>query len=343
MNSGVAARSVPAPRKDLQKVRKRKSSTRPSQPLKPMESGTEQHRPSTKPFTMSLEDLIATLNDDNAQPSPPPLPIVNYYTYEPPPPPPPPQVPQTAELNKEPRLLVRQAYKLTFDTSVVIGVECVKDYNPSIYLVNRHLSVVIPIEDLFWLRSITIITAIDRYFSENLHFEPICNKTVCIEALLNQKTVRIVNRTCWTEMSNEPHEGLHLNVGGWTALKKHYDCIESYYNVCSELSLTTHYLTYRYARYLASHYYKSEDSSLESDTSPLDPAVVNFVSADLPNFLRELSVRRLPAEEQPQWYQTTPLREALTPWLDSEVRRYCVPNIVEEVLEHLKYYNHMSW
>jgi len=324
-------RTVPAPRKDLNKKRRR---------------ATPQKPPVEDPVALDMESLLATLTDDAT-------PLPDYYTYEEPPQTkvnyctynvqPRPKIP-------EPRLLLRQAYKLATEAYAVVGLESKGDFEPSIYLVNDTSNVKITFEDFMSLTGVCVVSSVNRLFDESVPFQPVHLDKITVEVSATRglhiynydiRSYKQFTVSGETEPPRFP-SGLHLQKDGWTALTRMFDCIENYYKLCAELSMLVPHLIDRYSRYFVRRY-KPQALLLTTNTSSmypvpsLNPDMKQFVTTELPTNIKALSEYRLPVELQTHWYQTSPLREALTPWVDAEVRRYCIPNIIDSVLDGLKY------
>ena len=45
-----------------------------------------------------------------------------------------------------------------------------------------------------------------------------------------------------------------LQLGGWNALKRLFNCVEQYFKICEESSPVVMYMIVRYTRYLSKHY-----------------------------------------------------------------------------------------
>lgn len=358
----TARRTLPAPRKDLSKVCKRPRTTTP-----PLIS-----TPDTA--IMEVEDLFTSMRDDDVQlefPTPPrpseqqqqqssDTRVNHYYTEVQQQLPPLPQHSQAVERKNtaawKPRLLIRQVYKLGTDASVVIGLESVRDYNASICVVNNYCSINIRMNDLISLRSMSIQATVDRYFNEATTFKPIFMKN-CVIVPNVENTIMIYNhsvvsdKSCWwnkkSVRTSSESGGVPLGVCGWNSLKCHLDSIESYYNICVECSDTVQNLLLRYANFLTEHYRSDTFLSGNIVAGPvgkrevtLNQDYVQRITNDMPLFLQELNKERLP----PERYQLEPLpalHPTLLTWLDSEIRHYCAPNLVQAVLDNLKF--HYIW
>lgn len=363
------------PRKDLTKVNKRvKSTNRETKKKKsPLTTAVESILSPSHHNTMDLDMLLASLTDNasdtvpyktmattSAPPPPPPQPSTvqpsacqanNYYTYKT-------SSPSSLPAAKQwkPRLLIRQAYRLGDGNDIVIGLESTGDYKPSIYLVGETGSALLTIEDLLGLRSLMENRTICEYLTDKKSvFESVLLDTIAVSPARNgllcvynfhMKPNNIYN----TELiGNEPmnvcHESsppLFLHQTHWNALKGILDCVESYYSTCAECSRTVHYLIHRYTRYFTKHYRAraliSKNTSAAGPTS-LNSELTQIITADLPTILQyQLNETRIPMEpSQDGWYNPTPLRTAMIPWIDAEVRRYCASNILDSVLDTLTY------
>lgn len=263
----------------------------------------------------------------------------------------------------EPRLLLRQSYKVSTQADAVIGLECSLDFKASIYLVSSQTSVNISIEDLIGLR--TAANTIDKYFDGTVQFPPMYFNSVLLETAITETgehvislsnfEVRVQQSTFRTAMGGGKQQAsdnvcqspaILLHSTGWSAFKRLFDCIEVYFNILqSECSPSVQYLTTRYCKYFVRHYQtlvqlKFNEQNLASNQSALKLPVdtVRHISTDLPLVLAELNEKRISSSDQEsQWFESTPSRQALLPWIDAEVRRFCVPNICDNVLQDLKY------
>lgn len=328
--------SIPAPRKDLSKVTKRKRSA----PKPTADAATD----TTADLGTDLDmDLILAALTDEARPQyyAPEKPTetrVNYCTYA-----------NNVQLKpREPRLLLRQAYKIATEAYAVVGLESKGDYDPSIYLVNDISSVRLTFEDLISLSSVSVVSAVEKLFKDSVGFQPFHLDKITVEVsatgglyfynydVYNYKQISAESQ------APRPPNGLYLQRIGWNAFKRLFECIENYYKLCAEVSTLVPHLVDRYSKYFTRRY-KPKALLLTSNTSSmypvpaLSPDMKQLVTTELPLDLKTLCEYRLPVEPQSHWYSSSPLREALTPWVDAEVRRYCVVNIIDSVLESLKH------
>lgn len=142
-----------------------------------------------------------------------------------------------------------------------------------------------------------------------------------------------------------------LSNVGWSYLKRVLDCVQSYYKLCEELSPLVDNLVNRYTTFFTRHY--RPRATLLFNGLKASTGLVRLINSELPSFMQcELNASRLPASNdynncegddwkqwelprQHQYYESTPLRTAMLPWVDSEVRRYCISNVIENVLKRL--------
>lgn len=400
----VLKRTLPAPCKDLNKLLpKRKRKAPPQPPLSRQQSPPDPPKMSALNKTDFLESLLAEMHDENACDVSPPLPPrsypqINYYTTAVAVDPAALDVcqngdraasaaasatattsidsthtasaaaTQTRRTCIEPRLLLRQAYKIATDASAVVGLESIRDFKPSIYLVNQQAdSVSLTFEDFLSLRCSSVCQAIDRYLSptdvgynhHNELFTPYYLDTVLVEPVQNGSDYAIAlcnyhmktgdrycNRVlprvyCESDIVRQDYV-IYLRPAGWTAFKRIFDCVETYFNLCLECCPVVQHLINRYSRFLTKHYktkalLATSNCLLNTIPPSLEQELIHYVSKDLPLFIEDLNESRLSSEKIDYFYESSPLRQALTPWIDAEVRRFCVLNIVECVLENLKY------
>lgn len=263
---------------------------------------------------------------------------------------------------------------------------------------NRLTSITLTIEDLLSIRSASVSGVLDKYFCSSNNnnnnrndestptsiFTPFYLDTILIEPLVSNG--KLVISMCNYEVRTHPKQNVYSNrvgsnkqhdaeiirrtsaillyVSGWNSLKRVFDCIESYYNMCAECSPVVESLIVRYSRLFEKHYRatvllstSNSNYIMSTSTSPmlkLPLETVRHITSDLPLFLSEINERRLPPqssfpynisaaeEQQRQSVEITTLRQALMPWIDSEVRRFCAANICESVLQYLKY-NVIVW
>lgn len=388
-----AKKTFTAARKDLYKVRRRTSKSQTSRKL------TAPASTLTMPIgsaSLDLEQLLADLSD-NAIPEPTvpssaecvydtskAPPNVFYYTMDPatqhyarPVPPNPPQPPPTMESpDQEPRLLMRQIYRIANQADAVIGLECTRNRKASIYLVNNNSSVNLTLEDVLSLRGKCASVTIDNYFSSGNEFSPIYLDTVVIESCGNGNIIVgnyliTQSRDYFTtqkrmylhdeaQSANLP-QGVDIfrhssrvvfNADGWKSLRRMFDAIEHYYGICLECSPVIQQLIQRYGRFFSRNYrtkaiintYTKQQASAENQNPansdfPLSvsPDLTRQILADLPYHLSDIHEWRLPLEPHlDNWYERSPLRQSLLPWIDAEVRRFCVSNIAASIVDQLQ-------
>lgn len=333
-------RSVPVARKDLRRIVKRKRVDTSRMKNVPVVAAVPQ-QPSD-----DLEQLIASLNDDAVMETPAPVTQVNYYTYPenpsqpsqsaavappsaPPPPPPPPQ-PHTQQTVQQPRLLIRQAYKLAAEASVVVGLEFDGSYEATINLVNDHGNLTLTFEDLLCLRGGAVTSVVKRCMDGFELFQPLYLDSILLEPLVSGGGIVLTNYALQDDLYSPERRSssLTLHADGWASFEKTFDCVESYYRICTECTPVVQSLVTRYTDYLTTHYRRR--MLMTSPRPYLSPEVIQYVSTDLPLFLRELTETRLPKRE------STPAQSVTTPWLDAEVRRFCVTTIVDNVLDSIR-------
>lgn len=290
-----AQHTVPTAHKDLSKVVKRKRSRSVRSVRTPAVNKEDWPDVTVVTPAMDIESLLATLSEDTALmncTSPPPQPAapppqqtkVCYYSQ-----------PEKVKKSTEPRLLIRQAYKLAAEACAVVGLESVSDYKPSIYIVTDQSSVSLNLSDLVSLRSNTVVATVERYLNETNFFKPLyMNK--CIIESSSGGTITISNYHVdgwWKTKKSENHivkdtEGITLSIHGWNSLKRYFDCIESYYSICTECSATVDYLMDRYAQFFVRHYRYEVFNCNKS----LSAESIQRISCDLPLFLQELNEKR---------------------------------------------------
>lgn len=276
----------------------------------------------------------------------------------------------------EPRLLLRQAYKIGNEASAVIGLESSRDYKPAVYLVNSQAdSVSLTFEDFLSIRCSSVYQSIEQYFVSNNNnicvgsdridhnielFTPFYLDTILVEPVQNggsehaialcnyhmkigdRYSNRVLPKTFNETDIVRQDFVIYLNPAGWLAFKRIFDCIETYYSLCTECSPVVQHLISRYSRFLTKHYktkalLSTSNCLLNTIPPSLEQELIYYVSKDLPLFIEDLNVSRVVSEKADYFYEITALRQAMTPWIDAEVRRFCVANIVESVLENLKY------
>lgn len=275
----------------------------------------------------------------------------------------------------EPRLLLRQLYKVSNQADAVVGLESSRDYRASIYLVNAQSCVNVSIDDLLSVQSSRVINAVDKFFFNGSIFATFYFDTILVEVTASGgSSISICNYTVKLPQTASSRGGggggplpssspdvsrqttsppLQLTVKGWNDFKRLFNCIESYYRICLFCSPTIQSLITRYRNYFVKHYRNailltvSQSSSSGSSNSAnssllkIPSGSYQHINVDLPSALRELDERRLPAataEEQQQDEQPSLASSTLLlPWMDAEVRRFCAPNICSAVLREIKY------
>lgn len=220
----------------------------------------------------------------------------------------------------EPRLLLRQLYKVGNQADAVIGLESSRDYRASIYLVNAQSCVNVSIDDLLSVQSSRVVNAVDKFFFNGSIFSTFYFDTILVEVTADGgSTISICNYTVKLPQTAAVRGGgggvrsspdvcrqtsppLQLTVKGWNDLKRLFNCIESYYRVCLVCSPTIQSLITRYRNYFVKHY----RNAIVLTVSPANSAGNNgllkipsgsyqHINVDLPLALRELDERRLPA------------------------------------------------
>lgn len=281
----------------------------------------------------------------------------------------------------EPRLLLRQLYKVANQADAVVGIESTSNYNASMYLVNTQSSISFTMEDLLSLQSSRVVNALDKFFNGvTTGFPLLYFETILIEPIPtnnaaegNTTAVAIYNyvlrpqparqRSMYSDCDrasgralpdvSRQTPALMLHSTGWNAFKRLFDCIESYYHICIASSPTIRLLIERYCKYFVKHYKATVMLSSRNINSGnpsslrLPSGAYQHINTDLPLLLRELSERRIPHNHGDsdigisggyhQLNSNTLLQRALMPWMDSEVRRYCAPNICVAVIQELKF------
>jgi len=337
-------RIVPVARKDLRRIVKRKRVATPRVKNVP----TSAAAPATAPPD-DIEQLLASLNDEAMLETPAPVTTstqVNYYTYPenpplpslpqtlPPPPPPPPSQLQTSPTAsakvQQPRLLIRQAYKLGTEARVVVGLESEGGYDATIHLVNAQDHITLTFEDLLCLRGSAVTSVVKRCMDGFELFQPLYLDTVLLEPLVSGGGIVLTNYALQDDLYSPERRSssLTLHFDAWASFEKTFDCVESYFRICEECSSVVQSLVCRYTDYLTTHYRRR--MLITSPRPYLSPEVIQYVSMDLPQFLRELNEYRLPKRD------STPAQTIMSPWLDAEVRRFCVTSIVDNVLDSIR-------
>lgn len=258
----------------------------------------------------------------------------------------------------EPHLLLRQIYKVANQAHAAVGLDSIKDFSPSICLVNNQTSIELTFEDLLSLQSSTVHHSINKFYSDETPFNPFYLHTVILEPrpnglvsfcnyrLRNKPVNHNLNSVTLSRPSNESDiirqtPRVVLQNDGWISFKRLFPSLESYFNILLEINPTVQFLISRYTRYFTKHYkvmaLLSSNTTNDLASMTLDKQLVRHITSDLPRLLSDLNERRLPAESQDFWYERTALRTSMLPWIDSEVRRFCVANIIEAVLENMKY------
>ena len=375
METGHAA-VIPAARKDINKL-KRKRSKSVSNPSEKRSRTSTNTSTTTLAATMDLEAILAEL-EGPCEPQDPSTnqTQVHYYTYMPQQQygyqttPQQPvsyktQEPQQGheasaeslkhgsarKLQLEPKLLLRQMYRLYNHTDVVVGLESSCGYNATIYLVSSQASVNFTIEDLLSVRSISVLGVLDEYFNNSSAqpFQSFYFNTVLIKAGHN-KTVSICNyQVRASPLQRQVLDrdvlcqttSLMLYASGWNALKRSFDCIESYFRICQECSPIVQHLITRYCQYFTKHYktavlLSAATNKNDNGTLKVPLEIERHITKDLPLFLADFDESRLPYSGG--WdFQTSQLQVSLTPWIDSEVRKFCSSTICEAVFQDIKY------
>lgn len=268
----------------------------------------------------------------------------------------------------EPRLLLRQLYKVSNQADAVIGLESSRDYRASIYLVNAQSCVNVSIDDLLSVQSSRVVNAVDKFFFNGSIFSTFYFDTILVEVTAGGgSTISICNYTVKLPQTAAAAAGrggggagvrsspdvcrqtstpLQLTVKGWNDLKRLFNCIESYYRICLVCSPTIQSLITRYRNYFVKHYRNAILLTVSPSSSAGNNSLLKIpsgsyqhINVDLPLALRELDERRLPTAEQEgdNEYQQTLASTLLLPWMDAEVRRFCAPNICASVLQEIKY------
>lgn len=291
-------------------------------------------------------------------------------------------VPEPASHDWEPRLLLRQSYKVSNQADAVIGLESRHDYRASAYLVTTQACVKLNFEDLLSVQSISVSSVMDNYFNSEgaKGFSPFYFDSIIIEPSSNgpsygkttvatidiynyqlSSTQRTLYQTAMTGMTRQS-PSIVLNYNGWTALKRLFHCIESYYRLCVDCSPVVQSLIERYCDYFGKHYNTVAQQARANNVAGnnrLPLATYHHIKTDLFVLLRELNESRLPAahwsteinDDSPAHNThssnatatTTRLTTAfdrvkcLLPWIDSEVKKFCSTNICGQVLQRLKY------
>lgn len=321
---------------------------------------------------MDYEALVASLTDDVIMNETAPSTQVNYYTtYQPPQPPAPPPPPPPQEI-AQPRLLLRQTYKLANEAELIVGLESSVGYNASVYLVGRQASVKLSYEDILSLRSATIIGTIDKYLNavnnptlSTIHLQSIMLEAApynninggggggggAIAVLNYQIRPRCYNFYQQSQQQQQQQSSMEIirqsngvvfTAVGWTYLKRILECAQFYYKVCAECTVQVRNLVERYSRFLTIHY---TPRAMLSSARGKDATLIRYISGDLPTMMQsELNSARLPdlpAAAADYGYGdyneiSSPV-STLQPWIDSEVRRYCIANVIDKVFENLAY------
>lgn len=229
---------------------------------------------------------------------------------------------------------------------------------------NNQTSITLTYEDLLSLRSVAVGRAVDKFFHEGMPFSTAYMDTVLVEPCGNN-TIALCNYQMQPKTVINRHSlgrgesdilrqtsTVILHPTGWSALKRLFDCMESYYNICAECSPIVRSLVARYCQYLSRHYRTramltantsgngagcNNASPISSGVNHLDSDLVRHIHSDLPTHLQELDERRLPSSDSmlDSSLDYNAVRYSMTTWIDSEVRRYCGPNIVDSVIENL--------
>lgn len=260
----------------------------------------------------------------------------------------------SSAVEEKPRLLIRQVYKLVTEACVVVGLEW-DNCQAAIYFTNEASNVRLTFEDLIAIQSVNVSSVVDRYFgnTKNNYFQPFYLNSLVIEVDEDGGDGGSISLCNFTAKSCSPiitaenvvkHESrrLTLHQDGWSALKRLFASIETYYSICVGCTPVAQYLMARYSRYLSRHYRAyALLSASSSGAAALSQDLIRYVKSDLPLFMQNLTVKRLPVDIRSDfWFDndasSTP-HSVLMPWIDAEVRRYCVPLITDSVLDNLKY------
>ena len=214
---------------------------------------------------------------------------------------------------------------------MVIGLESEDGYDATIRLVNEHGHIKLTFEDLLCLRGTAVITVVKKCMDGGGLFQPLYLDSLLLEPLPGGGGVIFTYYSLPADYSPERRSSsLTLHYDAWASLEKTFDSVESYYRICVECTPVVQSLVTRYTDYLVSHYKRR---LLVSSPRPyLSSEVIQYITADLPQFLRELNEPRLPRRST----ATPPSQYLIRPWLDSEVRRFCVANIVDCVLGSIR-------
>lgn len=253
---------------------------------------------------------------------------VNYYTKQDPPARPP----------QQPRLLLRQAYKLASEACMVVGLEAEGEYNATIRLANGKEHLTLTFEDLLCLRGSAVASAVKKYFEDYELFLPLYLDSILVESKPNGGGVVFTNYSLPANPSAQDYtldrrsSSLILRYEGWTSLEKSFDCIESYFLICLHCAPSVKSLVARYINYLTSYYRRRL-----IPTTQVNAETIEFVSTELPQFMRELNISRIPPQTP---VDSDAARLFMMPWIDAEVRRYCTNNIVKNVINDLRSVNY---